>query len=368
MPSLPRSQTPVSTTIAFLSGGKRGNAHFGVARARSATALGRTASANTDHSPQYSPYLSNATKWGDLTLQLIWNARGCHLSVRPRFELERRGRAPGARRWRCGRQKSPDQFTPRRTDVVRISPSISSRFPVIPPRRPAHTSPLPTARPRSSAATSRAFPGSAPSSRSISTTKSPTPRAIPDRSRTTLADSNDFYYALIHELGHAIGLGHGGPYNQGDDRTFRRRGPAVRPLRHGVVGDDVLRHPVDDERDVLCRLSGNRDELGQRWYPTDHPDDVGHPGGAAAVRPGDIGPARGRTTISSGSTATSRARSSPTSISPRTRSRSSRSGASGCTTRWISPGGRRRRSSISNPEASAAATASPTISASPSTP
>ena len=30
----------------------------------------------------------------------------------------------------------------------------------------------------------------------------------------SFADSNDFYFSLIHELGHAIGLGHGGPYNQ----------------------------------------------------------------------------------------------------------------------------------------------------------
>jgi Peptidase M10 serralysin C terminal/Matrixin len=36
----------------------------------------------------------------------------------------------------------------------------------------------------------------------------------------TFAESNDFYYALIHELGHAIGLGHGGPYNQGDVPNF----------------------------------------------------------------------------------------------------------------------------------------------------
>jgi serralysin len=36
----------------------------------------------------------------------------------------------------------------------------------------------------------------------------------------TFADSNDFYFSLIHELGHAIGLGHGGPYNQGDIESF----------------------------------------------------------------------------------------------------------------------------------------------------
>ena len=103
-------------------------------------------------------------------------------SIRSRTGLRRR-KTPGAQLWRCGRQKSRLRSRSRQ-DRLPISPSISSRFPVLPTLRPAHTSPFPTARLRSSVATSRAFPGPAPSSRSISTTTSPTPRATLNRSAT----------------------------------------------------------------------------------------------------------------------------------------------------------------------------------------
>ena len=56
---------------------------------------------------QYNPYYSNATKWGDPTLQLA----GTPAVVTYQFDSEfglvwARSKTPGARRWRCGRQKS----------------------------------------------------------------------------------------------------------------------------------------------------------------------------------------------------------------------------------------------------------------------
>ena len=118
---------------------------------------------------QYNPYYSNTTKWGDPTLLLA----GTPAVVTYQFDPDRTGqrtrrKAPGARLSRCGRQKSRSRSRPRRQEQLPISPSISSRFPVILTPRPAHSRAFPTPRPRSSAATSRAFPGRAPSSRSIS--------------------------------------------------------------------------------------------------------------------------------------------------------------------------------------------------------
>ena len=130
---------------------------------------------------QYNPYYSNTTKWGDPTLQLA----GTPAVVTYQFDNESNWsderKAPGSRLWRCGRRKSRSHSHSRQ-DGMPISPSISSRFPVLPTLRPAHSSPFPTERPRKSAATSRAFPGPTPSSRSISQQRAPTPRATPNRS------------------------------------------------------------------------------------------------------------------------------------------------------------------------------------------
>ena len=94
---------------------------------------------------QYNPYYSNTTKWGDPTLQLA----GTPAVVTYQFDTDSNWSDAGERRlgrgvWRCGRRKSRSRSRSRQ-DRLPISPSISSRFPVLRYLRPAHTSPFPTA-------------------------------------------------------------------------------------------------------------------------------------------------------------------------------------------------------------------------------
>jgi hypothetical protein len=85
----------------------------------------------------------------------------------------------------------------------------------------------------------------------------------PDGHLDAVAESNFFYYTAAHEIGHARARAWRTLQSR-RRKTFRRCRPTVRTLRHGVVDDDVLHRAVGDERDVLCRLSGDRDQLGQR--------------------------------------------------------------------------------------------------------
>ena len=132
---------------------------------------------------QYNPYYSNTTKWGDPTLL----PSGTPAVVTYQFDPNRTGQRTRRSAWGAAlalwSAEVAITFTPAARTQLPTSPSISSRFPVIPTLRPAHSSPFPTARPRSSAATSRAFPGPAPSSRSISRANRQPPGRYPTARR-----------------------------------------------------------------------------------------------------------------------------------------------------------------------------------------
>ena len=52
----------------------------------------------------------------------------------------------------------------------------------------------------------------------------------------------DSYFALVHEFGHIIGLGHAGPYNASDNPNDPIPPLPVQRLRHAAVVDAVLHH------------------------------------------------------------------------------------------------------------------------------
>ena len=134
---------------------------------------------------------------------------------------------------------------------------------------------------------------------------------------------------VVHEIGHIIGLGHGGLYN-GD---VNADGIPVQPLRHKLWTTCLTSRPCSSRRSSsISTLSpaptGDRTSTPDGTGPrAAHADGARHPGGPAALRRGDQRSAGNPAARSSASTPTSRAISAGSTISPSTSIRSSRCGA-----------------------------------------
>ena len=222
---------------------------------------------------QYNPYYSKTTKWGDPTLQLA----GTPAVVTYQFDTD--SKWPNDEKGAWGATLALWSAEVAITFTLATGPTADLTF-YKQNESGTFASPAPLSVIGSNVETS-------PSGAYVVVGTDTQPLDV-----DSFAGSNDFYFALIHELGHAIGLGHGGPYNAGDVPNFNAALRQFGPYDMTLWAMMSYVTPSGDECHVLCRLPGDRDQLGQR-YPPDHPDDAGHPGGAAAVRSGDIGPACG---------------------------------------------------------------------------
>ena len=163
---------------------------------------------------QYNLYYSYTTKWGDPTLQL--------------------GGTPAVVTYQFDANWSPEEKTAWGAALSLWSAEVAITFKLA-EGGTADLTFFKQTLPGSSAGTFQSFPELVPSQIGSNVESVPgadafikfdiyneltNPKGDTQPLGDTFAGSNDFYYALIHELGHAIGLGHGGPYNQNDVPNF----------------------------------------------------------------------------------------------------------------------------------------------------